>query len=61
MISDYCCTEEEWSADYAEYVAGRGYHLVNVPQYGKVNSGDIHQKYMRSHYIGLPLYTYHEH
>jgi len=36
LISDYCCTGEKWSDNYAEYVKGRGYHLLTVPNYGKV-------------------------
>lgn len=36
MISDYCCTPDEWSPDYAAYVKQRGYHLHSVANYGKI-------------------------
>lgn len=36
MISDYCCTAEEWHDDYRSYVASRGYNLLSVEDYGKV-------------------------
>jgi len=36
LISDYCCTAGEWSQQYTDYVAQRGYHLLSVDAYGKV-------------------------
>jgi len=36
MISDYCCTPDEWSPAYAAYVKQRGYHLHSVANYGKI-------------------------
>ena len=35
-FSDYCCTPDEWSPDYAAYVKQRGYHLHSVANYGKL-------------------------
>merc|ERR1739838_416687 len=43
MITDYCCTENEWSPDYAAYVKQRGYNLLSVKDYGKTieNAGFV--------------------
>ena len=35
-FSDYCCTPDEWSPDYAAYVKQRGYHLHSVANYGEL-------------------------
>lgn len=37
MISDYCHGDkEEHSEDFMKYVLQRGYHLMSVPEYGRV-------------------------
>jgi phosphoethanolamine N-methyltransferase len=36
LISDYCCTPNEWSENYTAYVKQRGYRLVSVKEYGKL-------------------------
>lgn len=36
LISDYCCSEGEWSDDFKKYVQQRGYYLLSVKDYGKV-------------------------
>ena len=45
MITDYCCTADEWSPDYAAYVKQRGYNLLSVADYGgtieKAGFGDV--------------------
>jgi len=38
MITDYCCTADEWSPDYRAYVEQRGYNLLSVVDYGKTIS-----------------------
>ena len=40
-FSDYCCTADEWSPDYAAYVKQRGYHLHSVANYGKWPFNDL--------------------
>jgi len=45
MITDYCCTADDWSPDYAAYVKQRGYNLLSVADYGgtieKAGFGDV--------------------
>ena len=45
MITDYCCTADEWAPDYAAYVKQRGYNLLSVADYGatieKAGFGDV--------------------
>jgi phosphoethanolamine N-methyltransferase len=38
LITDYCCgrPRDSWSADFVDYVDQRGYHLVDVDQYGEL-------------------------
>ena len=38
LISDYCCLDGTWSDEFTEYVNQRGYILLSVSQYGKVNT-----------------------
>jgi phosphoethanolamine N-methyltransferase len=36
-ITDYCSgPREQWTDEYTKYVAGRGYHLLTVPEYGAI-------------------------
>jgi hypothetical protein len=37
MISDYCHGDKEnHNEDFLKYVLQRGYHLMSVPEYGRV-------------------------
>ena len=36
MITDYCCTADEWSDAYRTYVEQRGYILHSVAAYGDI-------------------------
>jgi phosphoethanolamine N-methyltransferase len=33
LFTDYCCGPQPWSAEFRDYVAGRGYSLHSVAEY----------------------------
>jgi phosphoethanolamine N-methyltransferase len=36
LFSDYCCGPQPWSAEFRDYVAGRGYSLHTVAEYAEL-------------------------
>ena len=33
LITDYCCTEDEWTSEFTNYVKNRGYFLLTLKEY----------------------------